>query len=163
MGEGRWMVTKATGQRSHPLLRRIGGGTRGMIDDPKQGRSRGREAVGTSRETRLAVTARLADRVVVAMTPRDSITLDERRTRGAATCSTTRRWTRHARHIAVPTGDPRCVAKASTTGASNLTAQPSGQGASEGTVRSRCLEAVLGKTRRTEFQRGLRKRSHGAC
>ena len=31
------------------------------------------------------------------------------------------------------------------------------------TVRSCCLEAVLGKTRRTEFQRGEGKRSYGRC
>ena len=146
-GEGQWTAVKVTGQCNRRLLRRIGGGTKGMGDDPKQGRSRDREADGASREARPEVIARLADRVVVAKMPRDSITLAEQRTRGAATCSTTRRRTRHARH-AETTGDPRRVAKGSTEDASNSLAR---KGAPERIVRSCCLEAVLGKTRRTEF------------
>jgi len=160
MGEGQWALTKVTGQCSRRLLRRMGGGTWRMVDDSKQGRSRRCEARGTSREARLRVTARLADRVVVAMMPRDSRTLAEQRARGAAMRSMTRRRTRHAFG---PTGDPRRVAKASAKGASNSLVRSTGKGAPEVTVRSRCLEAVLGKTRRTEFQRGLRKRSYGRC
>lgn len=159
MGEGQRAPMKVTGQGSRRLLRRMGGGTKGLVDDPKQGRSRRREARGTSREARLRVAARLADRVVVATMPRDNTTLAEQRTRGAARCSTMRRRTRHA---CGPTGDPRRVAEASTKGASNLR-DSAGKGAPEGTVRSRCLEAVLGKTRRTEFQRGEGKRSYGRC
>ena len=154
-GEGQWMMAKATGQRSLHLLRRIGGGTEGLVDDPKQGRSREREADGTSHEARPEVVARLTDRVVVATTPRDNITPAEQRTRGAAACSTTRGRTRHARHAAEPTGDPRRVAKVSTEDASNSLVR---KDAPESNVRSRCLEAVLGKTRRTEFQRGDGKR-----
>jgi hypothetical protein len=60
-----------------------------------------------------------------------------------------------------PTGISGRVADSSDRRASNLY-QP-GQGAREGNVRFRCLEAVLGKTRRTEFQRGTMKRSYGAC
>jgi len=161
-GEGQWASMKVTGQGSRRLLRRMGGGTKGLVGDPKQGRSRSREARGTSREARLRVAARLADRVVVATMPRDNRTLAEQRTRGAARCSTMRRWTRHACHACRPTGDPRRVAEASTKGASNLRVSV-GKGAPEGTVRSRCLEAVLGKTRRTEFQRGEGKRSYGRC
>jgi hypothetical protein len=146
-GEGQWTAVKVTGQCSRRLLRRIDGGTKGMVDDPKQGRSRDCEAAGASREARPEVIARLADRVVVAKRPRDSITLAEQRTRGAAACSMTRRRTRHARH-AETTGDPRRVAKGSTEDASNSLAR---KGAPERIVRSCCLEAVLGKTRRTEF------------
>jgi hypothetical protein len=160
MGEGQWAPTKVTGQGSRHLLRRMGGGTKGMVDDPKQGRSRDREASDTSREVRSKVTARLADRVVVARIPRDNTTLVEQRTRGAAACSTTRRWTRHAQQVSGPTGDPRRVAKTSAKGASNSFTR---KGGPERSVRSRCLEAVLGKTRRTEFQRGEGKRSYGQC
>jgi len=150
-GEGQWVSMKVTGQCSRRLLRRIGGGTEGMVSDPKQGRSRDREARDTRRESRLRVTTRLADRVVVAMRPRESITLAEQRTRGAALRSMTRGRTRHARHVSGPTGDIRRVAKASAKGASNSVAWPTGKGVPEETVRCRCLEAVLGKTRRTEF------------
>jgi hypothetical protein len=60
-----------------------------------------------------------------------------------------------------PTGIRGRVAEPCDRPASNPNC--SGQGAGGGNVRSRCLEAVLGKTRRTEFQRGTMKRSHGAC
>jgi len=149
-GEGQWASMKETGQCSRRLLRRIGGGTEGMVSDPKQGRSRDREARGTRRESRSRVITRLADRVVVAMMPRDSITLAEQRTRGAAARLMTRGRTRHARQPGT-TGGPRRVAKASAKGASNSMARPTRKGAPESKVRSRCLEAVLGKTRRTEF------------
>jgi hypothetical protein len=161
-GEGQWTPAKATGQCSQCLLRRIGGGTEGMVSDPKQGRSHERETRGTSREARPRVNVRLADRVVVAEMPRDNITLAEQRTRGAAMCSTTRRRTRHGQPGVGPTGNLRRVAKRSTKGASNSMASLSGKGAPE-QLRSRCLEAVLGKTRRTEFQRGAGKRSYGRC
>jgi hypothetical protein len=59
---------------------------------------------------RRGVTARLADRVVVALMPMDNITSVEQRTRGAALCSTTRRRTRHGRPLVGPTGVPRRVA-----------------------------------------------------
>jgi hypothetical protein len=154
-GEGQWATVKVTGQSNRRLLRRIGGGTKRMGDDPKQGRSSDREADGTSREARPEEIARLADRVVVAEMLRDNITPAEQRTRGAATCSTTRRRTRNVRPGVGLTGDPRRVAKASTDGASNSLAR---KVASDRNVRSRCLEAVLGKTRRTEFQRGDGKR-----
>jgi hypothetical protein len=149
--EDQWIRVKLTDTCSPDLLRRIGGGTKRMVDDSKQGRSPRREASDTSQPARPEVTMRLTDRVVVAMTPRDNITLAEQRTRGAAACSTKRRRTRHARHSAGPTGDPRRVAEASTKGASNSATR---QGASDSKMRSRCLEAVLGKTRRTEFQKG---------
>jgi hypothetical protein len=154
-GEGQWTPVKVTGQGNRCLLRRIGGGTEGMVSDSKQGRSHAREARGTSREVRPRESVRLTDRVVVAERPRDNITLAEQRTRGAAMCSTTRRRTRNGRPGVGLTGVPRRVAKASTKRASNPV---SGKGAREGIVRSRCLEAVLGKTRRTEFQRGDGKR-----
>jgi len=99
---------------------------------------------------RRGVMARLADRVVVAMMPMDNITSAEQRTRGAALCATTRRRTRHGRPVVGTTGDPRRVAKSRTKGASNSGQPVPGQGA-DGIVRLRCLEAVLGKTRRTEF------------
>src|SRR6266513_784541 len=89
-----------------------------------------------------------ARRVVVATRPRDSITLAERRTRGAAAYSMTRRLTRHARLVSGPTGDTGRVVSMSTMGVSNSFAR---KGASKTIVRSCCLEAVLGKTRRTEF------------
>ena len=158
MSEGQWMLTKVTGQGSRHLLRRMGGGTKGMVDVPKQGRSRDREALGTSREARSGVNARLADRVVVALRSRDNITPAEQRTRGAVVRLTTRRRTRHGRAGLGPTGEHRRVAEAGATDAPNSHAR---QGASERTVRSHRLEAVLGKTRRTEFQRGARKRSYG--
>ena len=149
--EDQWIRVKATDTCSLDLLRRIGGGTKRMDDVPKQGRSPRREASNTSQPARSEVTVRLTDRVVVAMTLRDNTTPAEQRTRGAAACSTKRGRTRHARHSAGTTGDPRRVAEASTKGASNSATR---QGASDSNMRSRCLEAVLGKTRRTEFQKG---------
>jgi len=47
-GEGQRTLAKATGHRSRCLLRRIGGGTEGLVSDPKQGRSRRREALYSS-------------------------------------------------------------------------------------------------------------------
>src|SRR6266581_1732221 len=92
-----------------PSLSRMGEGSRGMIDDPKQRRSRRREALGTSREAMLGVASRLADQVVVAMTLEDSTTSAERRTCGAAAC-----WTKRgsSRHALGPTGTNDRVAKA---------------------------------------------------
>lgn len=93
------------------------------------------------------------DRVVVAMMRADSITAAERRTRGFA-------WFQERRgragHAARPTGVTRASSRGGTKRASN---RSSGKGACG--RRARELEAVLGKTRRTEFQRGLRKRSQG--
>ncbi len=151
MGEGQWVPTKATGQRSWDLPRLMDDGTRGMIDDPKQRRSRRREALGTSREARLGVASRLADQVVVAMTLEDSTTSAERRTCGAAAC-----WTKRgsSRYALGPTGTNDRVAKAGTKGASNSADDPARKVASGTNVRCRSLEAVLGKTRRTEFQKG---------
>src|SRR4030066_290707 len=63
-GEGQWTAGKETGQCNRRLLRRIGGCTKGRGDDPKQGRSRDREADGASREARPEGIARLADRGV---------------------------------------------------------------------------------------------------
>src|SRR4030067_817520 len=68
-------------------------------------------------------------------------------TAGAGGWSAARGRPRHARH-AETTGDPRRVAKGSTEDASNSLAR---KGAPERIVRSCCLEAVLGKNRRTEF------------
>jgi hypothetical protein len=159
-GEGQWISVEATGHDSWDLLRHMGDGTSGMISDPKQRRSRDRSASGTSREARLGVVARLADQVVVAMMPRDSITLAERRTCGVAAC-----WRRRgaSRHALGPTGTNARVVQPGTNGASNLADGPPGKGAPDRIVRSRYLEAVLGKTRRTEFQRGVWKRSHERC
>jgi hypothetical protein len=157
-GEGQWMPMTVTGESSRRLLRRIGGGTEGLISGPKQGKSHAREARGTSWQARRRVSVRLTDRVVVAMMLRDNTTLAERRTRGAAMCLRTRRRTRNVRPGVGLTGYSCRVAKASTKRASNSMALAARKGAREEIVRSRCLEAVLGKTRRTEFQRGTRKR-----
>jgi|SRR5712664_763359 len=93
-------------------------------------------------------TVRSADRVVVAMTLRDNRTPAERRTRGAEACSTERRSSRHALG---PTGTNDHVAEESTKGAPNSPGGPARKDAPDASVRSLCLEAVLGKTRRTEF------------
>jgi len=55
LGEDHWTLAKVTGRCSQRLLRRIGGGTSRMGDDPKQGRSRGRKASRTSRKQRRGV------------------------------------------------------------------------------------------------------------
>jgi hypothetical protein len=156
--EGQWISVEATGQGSWDLLRHMGDGTSGMIGDPKQRRSRDRRALGTSHEARLGVIVRLADQVVVAVMPRDSTTLAERRTCGVAACWQRRGASRNALGL---TGANARVAGPGTQGASNQSDGPTGKGAPDRNVRSRYLEAVLGKTRRTEFQRGTRKRSHG--
>jgi hypothetical protein len=66
------------------------------------------------------------------------------------------------RGSAAPTGISGRVDEGDTKRASNRRTTP-GQDARDAMVRFRYLEAVLGKTRRTEFQRGQRKRSDGAC
>ena len=66
------------------------------------------------------------------------------------------------RGFAATTGTSGRVVEGDTKRASNC-GLTLGQGARDETVRFRYLEAVLGKTRRTEFQRGQRKRSDGAC
>jgi hypothetical protein len=109
MGEGQWMTTKATDQRSRRLLRRMGGGTKGMVGDRKQGRSRGRQGSVHKPMARHREAVRLADRVVVALMPRDSTTLAEQRTRGAAACLLKRRPPLHAFG---PTGLPGRVVEA---------------------------------------------------
>jgi len=73
-----------------------GWGTKGMVGDRKQGRSRGREDSLHKPQARQREATRLADRVVVVKRPRDNITLAEQRTRGAAACLPKRRPTLHA-------------------------------------------------------------------
>jgi hypothetical protein len=93
---------------------------------------------------------------------RDNITLAERRTRGEAACSSTRGPA------------PTCLAirrdngyKRSSSG--NSTIWPAKPGCRLGRAEpgshesDRFLEAVLGKTHRTEFQRGAGETGHGAC
>jgi hypothetical protein len=90
---------------------------------------------------------------------RDNITLAEQRTRGTAACAG---WARTRPDMPMwANGNQRSSSRRRTQGASNSSLAR--QGATRWNVRSRCLEAVLGKTRRTEFQRGTMKRSHGAC
>ncbi len=90
---------------------------------------------------------------------RDSRTLAEQRTRGTAACAG---WARTRPDMPFgANGKQRSSSRRRTKGASN--SPVARQGAPRWNVRSRCLEAVLGKTRRTEFQRGTRKRSYGAC
>ena len=89
---------------------------------------------------------------------RDSKTLAEQRTSGTAACA---RWARTRPDMPMrANGNQRSSSRRRTKGASNSTSR---QGAPRSNVRIRCLEAVLGKTRRTEFQRGESKRSYGAC
>jgi hypothetical protein len=64
--------------------------------------------------------------------------------------------------FAATTGISGRIVEGDTKRASNCGSTP-GQGARDEIVRFRYLEAVLGKTRRTEFQRGQRRRSDGAC
>ena len=109
MGEGQWTATKVTDQSSRRLLRRMGGGTKGMVGDRKQGRSHRHEDSVHKSQARHREAMRLADRVVVAEMPRDSTTLAEQRTRGAAACLPKRRPTRHAFG---PTGPPGHVVEA---------------------------------------------------
>ena len=52
LGEGQWVLVKVTGQCNQCLLRRMGGGTSRMGDDPKQGRCRGHRAAHASRRSR---------------------------------------------------------------------------------------------------------------
>lgn len=151
MGEGQWISTKVTGQCSWDLPRLMDDGTRRMISDPKQRRSQSRRAGGTSREARLPVELRLADQVVVAMMHGDNTTPAERRTCGMAVCWTRRRSSRHAFG---PTGINDRVVEAGTKGSPNSADGPRRKGEPETNVRCRRLEAVLGKTRRTEFQKG---------
>jgi hypothetical protein len=95
-GEGQRVPTKVTDQWSRHLLRRMGGGTRRRVNVIKQGRSRRREGSGHKSRTRRREATRLADGVVVAMMPRDNITREEQRTRGAAACQMKRGPSRHA-------------------------------------------------------------------
>jgi hypothetical protein len=61
MGEGQWVPTKETGQCSQDLLRHMGGGIKGMNDDPKQRRSRWQSAWRTSLTARRQELSRLAE------------------------------------------------------------------------------------------------------
>src|SRR5467141_462504 len=115
---------------------------------PKAGMVSGSRGPAHKPEARRWEIARSADRVVVAKTPGDSITPAERRTRGAEACSTERGSSRHAFG---PTGTNDHVAEESTKGAPNSPGGPVMKDAPDASVRSLCLEAVLGKTRRTEF------------
>ena len=161
-GEGQWTIVKATGQRNGRLLRRIGGGTRRMVDDPKQGRSRAGK-VSRSRGPRFK--------------PRGKVVGDHE-TGGSGRSSDDAEGQHNPGRAKDPWGsdvlddakvDPTCPAFRAngrpppcSEGEHYGCIKPGdyslGQVASEGTVRSRCLEAVLGKTRRTEFQRGDWKR-----
>jgi len=49
-GEGQWTRRRERAKAVEFLLRRIGGGTRGMVGDPKQGRSRGLSSPAHKRE-----------------------------------------------------------------------------------------------------------------
>ena len=162
-GEGQWAPMTVTGRSSRRLLRRIGGGTEGMIGDPKQGRSHAREALGTSQQARPGVSVRLTDRVVVAMRLRDNITPAERRTRGAAMCSRTRRRTRNVRPGVGLTGYLRRVAKASTKRASNSPALAAGQGAREETCGRAALKPYWGKPAVRNFRGVWGNGSYGRC
>jgi hypothetical protein len=77
---------------------------------------------------------------------RDSITLAEPRTRGTAACAG---WARTRPDMpSWANGNQRSSSQRRTKGASNSTPRKDALGWN---VWSRCLEAVLGKTRRTEF------------
>jgi hypothetical protein len=149
MGEGQWDPTKVNGPVQSEPAPAYRWWHQGTDRRPKAEKVSVAEGLAHKPKARRQALPRLADQVVVAMTPRDSITLAERRTCGVAVCSTRRGSTRHAFG---PTGRSDRVAEASTNGASNSADGPSRKGASEQSVRSRHLQAVLGKTRRTEFQ-----------
>ena len=149
MGEGQWDPTKANGPVQSEPAPAYRWWHQGNDRRPKAEKASVAEGLAHKPKARRQVPPRLADQVVVAMMPRDSITLAEQRTCGMAVCSTMRGSTRHALG---PTGRSDRVAEASTYGASNLPGGPVGKGAPDQSVRSRHLQAVLGKTRRTEFQ-----------
>ncbi len=103
--------------------------------------------------TRREVAVRLADRVVVAMMPRDNTTLAEQRTRGVAA--------RLNQRGSAPTCSAMCrdsgYQRSSSPKSAVRPAKPGDQPGKDGTAMPesvRYLEAVLGKTHRTEFQRG---------
>jgi hypothetical protein len=162
-GEGQWTPMIVTGVCSWRLLRRIDGGTEGMICDPKQGRSLAREAQGTSLQARPRVDQRLADRVVVAMMLRDNITLAEQRTRGAAMCLRTRGRTRNVRPRVGLTGVPRRVAKAGTKRASNSPTFMVGQVAREEICGRVALKPYWGKPAVRNFRGACGNGSYGQC
>ena len=117
MGEGQWDPTNGNGPvQSEPAPAY---GWRHQGNDRRPEAEKVSVAQGLSRKpkARRQAPPRLADQVVVAMTPRDSITLAEQRTCGMAVCSTMRGSTRHALG---PTGRSDRVAEAGTYGASNL-------------------------------------------
>jgi hypothetical protein len=149
MGEGQWEPTKVNGPAQSDPAPAYRWWHQGNDRRPKAEKASVAESLVHKPQARHQVLPRLADQVVVAMTPRDNITLAERRTCGVAVCSTMRGSTRHAFG---PTGRSDRVAEASTYGASNSADGPLRKGASDENVRSRHLQAVLGKTRRTEFQ-----------
>jgi hypothetical protein len=97
--------------------------------------------------TRSSVVARLADRVVVAMMPRDNTTLAEQRTRGVVACEQKRGSPRHGLARPGPTGSSGRVAERALS--ARQTRREEGRAAKPDP--SHYLEAVLGKTRRTEF------------
>lgn len=162
-GEGQWASMKVTGLCNRRLLRRMGGGTEGMISVPKQGGSHPREARGTSWQARPRVSVRPADRVVVALMPRDNRTLAEQRTRGAAMCSRTRGRTRNVRPGVGLTGEPRRVAKASTKRASNSPASAARQGAREVMCGRAALKPYRGKPAVRHFRGAWGNGSYGQC
>ena len=88
---------------------------------------------------------------------RDNTTLAEQRTRGTAACTG---WARTRPDM--PNG-PTGISGRVAEGAPRARQTRRRGRALPGGMWFRCLEAVLGKTRRTEFQRGTMKRSHGAC
>jgi hypothetical protein len=110
---------------------------------------------------RREVIARLADRVVVAMMPSDNITLAEQRTRGVAACSMKRGHAPTCFGKTGANGNKRSCSGTSTKTAANSFLDEEGRGSMPGPTRY--LEAVLGKTHRTEFYRGREKRSDGRC
>ena len=87
----------------------------------------------------------------------------EQRTRGVATCFWRRGPAPTCLAMSQANGYQRSCSRGGASDTSNRQGPPPGRTCREETVRSRYLEAVLGKTRRTEFQRGQRKRSHGTC
>ena len=147
MGEGQWVPMKVTGPCTRDLLRHMGGGIKRMIDDPKQdGRAPGAQA-----RRRGVRSCREADQVAGAMPLRDSITPAERRTRGAVGAQ------RNEDRPHMPSGQQDAaiaIAGAGTRGATHSPDGPARKVGPDASGRSHSLEAVLGKTRRTEFQYG---------
>ena len=106
---------------------------------------------------RREVIARLADRAVVAMTPRDNTTLAEQRARGVAAYSMKRGQAPTCAGIAVDNGYQLSCSGTSTKTAANSLLNEEGCGSMP--CSPRYFEAVLGKTHRTEFHRGRGKRA----